>query len=121
MLVDDAVSMLAFAFVSRGFYEWPLAQDHIPGNERPYIDDSDLEHIENLHSEVPDIFDLCIQQYASTIASYPHNVVSLGTFHHRVDIWQHALTAISAAVDVVVPVVGPILVGCFPRVPVHFA
>jgi len=122
LLVDDAASRLAFAFVSRGYDEWLLLRDHILGNGRPYIDDSDSKHIVNLHSEEPGIFGLCIQLCVSIIVSYPHNVVLLGTVRHRVDTWQHASRAISAAVDVAVPAVGPILVDCFrPRVLVHLA
>jgi hypothetical protein len=85
-LVDDAASRLAFAFASRGFDEWLLVRDRILGNGRPYIDDSDSEHIANLHNAEPDIFGLCIQQYVSTIVSCPHNAVLRGTVHRRVDI-----------------------------------
>jgi len=121
LLVDDAASRLAFAFASRDFDEWPLLRGHILGNGRPCIDDSDSKHIVNLHSEAPDIFGLCIRQYASTTVSYPRNVALLGTVRRRVDIWRHAAIAISVAVDVAVPAVGPTLVDYFrPWVLVHF-
>ncbi len=115
-LLDDAPSVLAFVFVFRDFDEWLLARGHTLGNGRLYIDDSDSEHIGNLHSEEPDIFGPYTRQCASTNASYPRNVVLLGTFHHRVDTWQHALRATNVAVDASTPVVDPILVGCHPIV-----
>ena len=121
LLVDDAASRLAFAFAFRGFDEWLLVRDRILGNGRPYIDDSDSEHIANLHNAEPDIFGLCIQQCVSTIVSYPHNAVLRGSVHRRVDIWRHASRAISVAVDAAVPAVGPKLVDYFhPRALVHF-
>jgi len=75
LLVGDAVSRLAFVFASHGFDEWLLVQDHIPGNERLYIDDSDSEHIVNSHNEAQDIFGPYTLQCASIIVSCPHSVV----------------------------------------------
>ena len=74
-LLDDAPSVLAFAFVFRDFDGLLLARDHIQGNGRLYIDDSGSVRIGNLRSEEPDIFGPYTQQYASTNVSYPHNVV----------------------------------------------
>lgn len=120
MLADGVVSTLAFAFVSRDFDEWLLLQDHKPDSEHPYNDDSDLEHIASLHSEAQGIFGLCIRQYASTTVSCPHSVVSQGTFHRRVDTWQHVSRATNVAVDGAVPAVDLILGDCFPSLPAHF-
>jgi len=75
LLVDVAVSRLAFAFASRDFDEWLLLQGHTLGIERPYTDGSDSGHTANSHNEVQDIFGLCIPQCVSTIASCPHSVV----------------------------------------------
>ena len=47
LLLDDAASGLAFAFAFHGFDEWLLLQGRIQDNGRPYIDDSDSEHIVN--------------------------------------------------------------------------
>lgn len=74
-LLDDAPSVLAFAFVFRDFGELLPVRDHIPGNGRLYIDDSGSVHIGNLHNEEPDTFGPYIPQYASTNVSYPHSVV----------------------------------------------
>ena len=86
LLVDVAVSKLAFAFASRDFDEWLLLPGHILGIGRPYTYGSDSVHTVNSHNEVQDIFGLYIPQYVSTNASCPHSVVSRDIVRRRADI-----------------------------------
>ena len=69
--------MPAFAFAFRDFDGWLLALGRKQDIAHLYIGGSGSKHNVSSRNEVRDIFGPCTRQYASTIASFLHNEVSL--------------------------------------------
>lgn len=67
----------------------------------------------NSHNAVPNIFDLYIPRYASTIVSYQRSEASLNIAHPHDDTSPHASTREDAAADDAIPVVDRTLGGLF--------
>lgn len=106
-LVDDVASALAFAFAFHDSGEWLLEPGRKLDNAHLYIYGSDSERTANSHNEEQDISDLYTPQYASTAASYQHNVVSLDIDRRHADIWLHDAVTTDVAAGGVILVVDP--------------